>query len=89
MVAGTPPQAQLVLNFSPLSHREHTTIFIMADQSRSEIIKGNPIGAGLDSFRVSFNAVCADTGIRCTPDALGRLDQKGRIKTTDTDTVLF
>ncbi|KAK4131096.1 hypothetical protein BT67DRAFT_389147 [Trichocladium antarcticum] len=48
----------------------------MADQSRSEIIKCNPIAAGLDSFRVSFNAVCADTGIRCTPDALGRLDQK-------------
>ncbi|KAJ4307335.1 hypothetical protein N0V88_000718 [Collariella sp. IMI 366227] len=34
----------------------------MADQPRSEIIKDNPIGNGLDAFRTSFNTVCADRG---------------------------
>ncbi|KAK4133632.1 hypothetical protein BT67DRAFT_382143 [Trichocladium antarcticum] len=49
----------------------------MADQPRSEIIKGNPIGKGLDTFRASFSAVCADRGIPPhTPDALGRFDQQ-------------
>lgn len=49
----------------------------MADQSRSKIIEDNPIGKGLDAFRASFDAVCEDREIPCTPDALGQLDQEG------------
>ncbi|KAH8748986.1 hypothetical protein F5883DRAFT_508959 [Diaporthe sp. PMI_573] len=48
----------------------------MADQTRSEIIRGNPIGNVLDSFKASFKSVCEDRGISCTPDALGQLGQK-------------
>ncbi|KAL2171516.1 hypothetical protein VTG60DRAFT_2684 [Thermothelomyces hinnuleus] len=48
----------------------------MADRSRSEIIKQNPIGSGLDAFRASFGAVCASRGILCTRDALSQLDQE-------------
>ncbi|KAK4031149.1 hypothetical protein C8A01DRAFT_51646 [Parachaetomium inaequale] len=48
----------------------------MADQPRSKIIEDNPIGNGLDTFRASFNTVCADRDIPCTLDALGQLDQE-------------
>jgi len=51
----------------------------MADQPRSEIIKDNPIGNGLNVFRSSFNTLCIDKEIPCTPDALGQLDPEGRI----------
>ena len=51
----------------------------MADQLRSKIIEDNPIGNSLDSFRASFNTVCADRGIPCTLDALGQLDLEGRV----------
>lgn len=49
----------------------------MADRSRSKIIEGHPIGKGLDAFHASFNSVCEDKRIPCTPDALGQLAQEG------------
>ncbi len=49
----------------------------MADQPRSEIIKDNPIGNGLDAFRTSFNTLCTHREIPCTLDALGQLDLEG------------
>ncbi|KAH8755415.1 hypothetical protein F5883DRAFT_571360 [Diaporthe sp. PMI_573] len=45
----------------------------MVDQTRSEIIKSNPIGRGLDAFRDSFRSICEDKSISCTPDALSEL----------------
>ncbi|KAH6988793.1 serine/threonine-protein kinase Sgk2 [Ilyonectria sp. MPI-CAGE-AT-0026] len=48
----------------------------MADQSWSKIIEKHPIGKGLDAFRASFNSICEDGSILCSPDALGQLDQE-------------
>ncbi|KAJ0103725.1 hypothetical protein J7T55_001741 [Diaporthe amygdali] len=48
----------------------------MADRPRSKIIEDNPIGNGLDALHASFNSVCENRRIPCTPDALGQLDQK-------------
>ncbi|KAH6646842.1 hypothetical protein BKA67DRAFT_525584 [Truncatella angustata] len=45
----------------------------MANQLRARIIAGNPIGAGLDTFRASFASICADKSITCLPDSLGQL----------------
>ncbi|KAH6703019.1 hypothetical protein BKA61DRAFT_189254 [Leptodontidium sp. MPI-SDFR-AT-0119] len=45
----------------------------MADQARSEIIKDNPIGKGLDAFRASYTAVCENQSIPSTLDSLGKL----------------
>ncbi|KAM7182691.1 hypothetical protein V8F33_014103 [Rhypophila sp. PSN 637] len=45
----------------------------MADQARSEIIKDNPIGKGLDNFRSSFNLACKNQTILSTPDSLRKL----------------
>ncbi|KAH8585983.1 hypothetical protein B0O99DRAFT_695910 [Bisporella sp. PMI_857] len=48
----------------------------MTDQAQSEILENNPIGKGLDAFRTSFNSICEDRTISCTPDALGQLAQE-------------
>lgn len=48
----------------------------MTDQAQSEILENNPIGKGLDAFRTSFNSICEDTSISCTPDTLGQLTQE-------------
>ncbi|KAK3369427.1 hypothetical protein B0T24DRAFT_658840 [Lasiosphaeria ovina] len=48
----------------------------MADQPRSEIIKDNPIGKGLDAFRASFSSICEGASVSCTPDALEQLGQE-------------
>lgn len=48
----------------------------MADRPRSKIIEENPIGKGLDALYASFNSVCENRRIPCTPDALGQLDQE-------------
>ncbi|KAK3312493.1 hypothetical protein B0H66DRAFT_608756 [Apodospora peruviana] len=48
----------------------------MADQPRSEIIKDNPIGKGLDAFRASFNSICEGASVSCTLDALEQLGQE-------------
>ncbi|KAF7856270.1 hypothetical protein EAF04_009798 [Stromatinia cepivora] len=45
----------------------------MADQAWSKIIKDNPIGKGLDTFRASFTSVCEKQGIPVTLDSLGKL----------------
>lgn len=50
----------------------------MADRSQPEIIKDNPIGNGLDTFRASFNLVCDGASISCTVDALDQLGQEGK-----------
>ncbi|PHH49261.1 hypothetical protein CFIMG_006234RA [Ceratocystis fimbriata CBS 114723] len=46
----------------------------MANQSLSKIIENHPIGKGLDAFRASFNSICKDRSILCSPDALDQLD---------------
>lgn len=48
------------------------------DQSQSEIIKNNPIGKGLDTFRESFDSMCRGRSISSTPDALGQLVEDGK-----------
>jgi len=50
----------------------------MTDQAQSEILENNPIGKGLDAFRTSFNSICEDRSISCTPDAVGQLGQEGK-----------
>jgi hypothetical protein len=50
----------------------------MTGQAQSEILENNPIGKGLDAFRTSFNSICEDRSISCTPDALGQLGQEGK-----------
>ncbi len=50
----------------------------MTDQAQSEILENNPIGKGLDAFRTSFNSICEDRSIFCTPDAVGQLGQEGK-----------
>jgi hypothetical protein len=49
----------------------------ITDQARLEILKNNPIGKGLNAFRTSFNSICKDRTISCTPDALSQLMQEG------------
>ncbi|KAI5924800.1 hypothetical protein F4810DRAFT_663412 [Camillea tinctor] len=46
----------------------------MADPNWSEIIRNNPIGTSLDSFRALFNSICNDKGF-VDADALDQLDQ--------------
>ncbi|KAL2889272.1 hypothetical protein HOO65_030773 [Ceratocystis lukuohia] len=46
----------------------------MENQSPSKIIENHPIGKGLDAFRASFNSICEDMSILCSPDALDQLD---------------
>ncbi|KAH7016362.1 uncharacterized protein B0I36DRAFT_396657 [Microdochium trichocladiopsis] len=48
----------------------------MPDQARSQIIKNNPIGNGLDAFRTSFGPICEDASVPCSPDSLDRLGQE-------------
>ncbi|KAF7861835.1 hypothetical protein EAF04_007717 [Stromatinia cepivora] len=45
----------------------------MADQTRSNIIKDNPIGKGLNTFRASFNSACENQNIPLTLDSLDKL----------------
>ncbi|KAH9861098.1 hypothetical protein IAQ61_010834 [Plenodomus lingam] len=49
----------------------------MADRSRSEVIMANPIGKGLDTFRVSFEYKCKDLAITGA-DALHHLSGEGQ-----------
>ena len=65
------------------SQRKNITIadgglVTMTDQAQSEILENNPIGKGLDAFRTSFNSICEDRSISCTPDAVGQLGQEGK-----------
>ncbi|ORY10821.1 hypothetical protein BCR34DRAFT_601840 [Clohesyomyces aquaticus] len=49
----------------------------MADESRSKVIKANPIGKGLDTFRDSFEFKCRGLGITGT-DALYHISSEGQ-----------
>lgn len=57
-------------------------ISAMVDQTRSEIIKSNPIGGGLNAFHVSFSSIYEHANITCTPNALDQLAQDGRVGPT-------
>ncbi|KAI1300772.1 hypothetical protein F5Y03DRAFT_223623 [Xylaria venustula] len=48
----------------------------MANQDRSEIIRKNPIGNGLDTFYTSFNSLCESKDISCSGEALNQLDDE-------------
>jgi hypothetical protein len=47
---------------------------VMADQERLEIIKANPIGKGLDTFRAAFGSACDSQKV---PPILGSLSSLG------------
>jgi hypothetical protein len=49
----------------------------MPDQTRSEIIKDNPIGGGLDAFHASFKSVCEGKSLSSAPAVLDQLDRDG------------
>jgi hypothetical protein len=49
----------------------------MADRSRLEIIKQNPIGKGLEGFRALYGSVCNSKSIPCASDTLDQLDDEG------------
>jgi hypothetical protein len=49
----------------------------MADESLSEVIKGNSIGKGLDTFRDSFEFKCRGLAITGA-DALYHISGEGR-----------
>ncbi len=51
----------------------------MTDQTQSKILENNPIGKGLDAFRSSFNSICKERSISCTPDALDQFGQEGKV----------
>ena len=52
----------------------------MTDQAQSEILENSPIfGNGFDALRTSFESICEDRSISCTPDAVGQLGQEGKI----------
>ncbi|XXH05277.1 hypothetical protein Hte_011702 [Hypoxylon texense] len=48
----------------------------MADQDRSEIIRNNPIGSGLEAFLASFSSLCKSKDISSSGEALGQLDDE-------------
>ncbi|KAK0612607.1 hypothetical protein B0T17DRAFT_649038 [Bombardia bombarda] len=68
------PNAPNATSFSPIrpSLLKKNVTSAMADQSKSEIIKNNPIRKGLNAFRASFNSVCEDRSISCS-DAIDQL----------------
>jgi hypothetical protein len=49
----------------------------MADQPRSEVIKQNPIGNGLEGFCASYKSVYNSKSIPYAPDTLDQLDDQG------------
>ncbi|KAM4062554.1 hypothetical protein HRG_011264 [Hirsutella rhossiliensis] len=48
----------------------------MADQSRSKVIKDNPIGYSLDALRNSFSSICEGKSIPWSLDGLNQLGQE-------------
>ncbi|OCK91801.1 uncharacterized protein K441DRAFT_664410 [Cenococcum geophilum 1.58] len=50
----------------------------MADGTRLEIIKANPIGKGLNAFRNSFESTCRSLAIS-GPDALYNIKGEGMV----------
>lgn len=49
----------------------------MAQPSGAVIIKANPIGDGLNTFRDNLTLTCRDSGLPCSIDTLRRLDSDG------------
>ncbi|KAI5853656.1 hypothetical protein GGS23DRAFT_608368 [Durotheca rogersii] len=48
----------------------------MASQNRSEPIKSNPIGNGLDGFLLSFRSICGSKDLPCSGEALNQLNDE-------------
>ncbi|KAI0855407.1 serine/threonine-protein kinase Sgk2 [Xylaria cubensis] len=46
----------------------------MANDIQAKILKGHPIGPGFNDFSESFNTICREKSLQCTPDALDQLD---------------
>ena len=51
----------------------------MAPPSISDIIKKYPISEGLDTFRDSFNSICAELGYRESPDTVQHFSNKDKL----------
>ncbi|RKK81727.1 hypothetical protein BFJ71_g15512 [Fusarium oxysporum] len=47
----------------------------MVDEILSTVIREHPIGDSLDAFRASFDSICKEKNISCSPDTLGQFDQ--------------
>ena len=52
----------------------------MASLPKSEIIKKNPVGGGLDAFHDSFGSACVKLGHRVSPDTVQQLSNEGEIE---------
>lgn len=50
---------------------------MVMDHFRPQVIQDNPIGAGLDTFRDSFNATCQRLGISPSTEILSELEERG------------
>lgn len=50
----------------------------MLDQSKAEIIRANPIGAGLDTFRDSFRSISEHLGLSPTLKVLDTTNIEGQ-----------
>jgi hypothetical protein len=74
-------QSKMPQNVVVSSHPSHLARIppAMTAQSWSKLIEGNPIGKGLDAFRASFELVCKEQGISCSPDALDELGEEGMV----------
>ena len=78
-----PEMSRRATSLAPLHPSRHQRIpSAMADPARSQIIKDNPIGNGLDAFRASFGLICEGASVPCTPDSLGRLGHEGKNDST-------
>jgi hypothetical protein len=51
----------------------------MADPSRLEIIKSNPIGEGLTTFRDAFKSTYADLGVPGYAGGVQQIDKRGDV----------
>ncbi|KAH7228914.1 hypothetical protein BKA60DRAFT_674115 [Fusarium oxysporum] len=47
----------------------------MVDEILSTVIREHPIGDSLDAFCASFDSICKEKNISCSPDTLGQFDQ--------------
>ncbi|KAM7201375.1 hypothetical protein V8F33_003475, partial [Rhypophila sp. PSN 637] len=66
-----------------LSTLQPSTILPVMTDARVGVIKSNPIGEGLNTFRDSFNFVCDNSGVSRTRDALEQLCHEGEKASAD------
>jgi hypothetical protein len=52
---------------------------VMSHTSNSEIVKSNPIGAGLSRFYSSFDLICKRLGLSSSLDAVHEIDNEGNM----------